>query len=161
MKALGVVLTVLGAFGGVSRFRWQLLSELRLGRALACDLAVLKREICVARRTLPAICLTLQEGGAGELFWEPLRALLEKGEMPVQRCWETVTRCLPGHFSVRLAPLGPLVGNGGAVLGKAIDEVREELLQDISNAERNMAVSMRLACAVCFSGACFLILMFY
>lgn len=161
MKVLGVVLTVLGAFLGVGQFRRQSLSELRLGRALTYDLAVMKREICISRRTIPAICLALQEGGAGEIFWEPLRDSIEKRDMPVQNCWEAVTRQLPDRFSVRLAPLGPLLGAGGADLGKAIDEVREELLQDLRAAEQNMSASMRLACAVCFSGACFLILMLY
>ena len=161
MKALGAVLTVVGAFLGFMQFRRQSVSDLKLGRALVCDLAVLKREICISRRTLPSICLAFRKSRTGAVFWEPLGRSLEMGGIPVQNCWETMTGRLPDNCAVRLAPLGPLLGDGGVILAKAIDEVREELLRDLIDAERNISLSMRLAGAVCLSCACFLILMFY
>lgn len=161
MKAFGVVLTIAGALLGSVQFWRQSVSELKLGRALAGDLAVLKREICISRRTLPSICLAFQNSRTEAVFWEPLRCSLEKDGMTVQHCWETVIKRLPDNCAVRLVPLGPLLGDGGAVLAKAIDEVREELLRDISDAERNLSMSMRLVSAVCVSGACFVILMLY
>lgn len=81
--------------------------------------------------------------------------------MPVQLCWEAATEQLPPALSVRLAPLGMLLGDGGTILASAIDEVREELLEDLGKAERELPMSMRLVGAVCFSSAFFLILMLY
>ena len=161
MKSLGVVLTLAGAFLGVFQFRRQSLTELRLGRALLCDLAVLKREICISRKTLPSICMGFGSTTSGQAFWEPLGVALKERGMPVQKCWESITGQLPERLAVRLAPLGALLGDGGTVLAGAIDEVREEMLRDLSDAERSLSLTMRLVGAGCFSGAAFLILMLY
>lgn len=161
MKSLGVVFTIVGAVLGVFQFRRQAVTEIRLGRALLCDLAVLKREICISRRTLPSICIGFGNSASGQAFWGPLRVALEERKMPVRQCWESITGQLPDALAVRLAPLGALLGDGGAVLAKAIDEVREEILGDLGDAERNLVLSLRLVGAVCFSGAFFLILMLY
>lgn len=161
MKILGSILMMVGALYAFLQFRRQSISELNLGRELAGDLAVLKREICISRKTLPLICLGFRNRRSGQVFWEPLRCILAEKKMPVQYCWETATEQLPPALSVRLAPLGVLLGEGGSILASAVDEVREELLKDLGEAERELSLSMRLVGAVCFSSAFFLILMLY
>ena len=161
MKILGSLLMMVGALYAFLQFRRQSIFELNLGRELVCDLAVLKREICISRRALPLICLGFRNRGSGQVFWEPLRCILAEKKLPVPRCWEAATEQLPPALSVRLAPLGLLLGDGGTILASAIDEVREELLKDLGAAERELSLSMRLVGAVCFSSAFFLILMLY
>ena len=161
MKILGSILMMVGALYAFLQFRRQSISELNLGRELVCDLAVLKREICISRRALPLICLGFHNKRSGRFFWEPLRCILAEKKLPVQRCWEAATEQLPPFLAIRLAPVGLLLGDGGTILASAIDEVREELLKDLGEAERELSLSMRLVGAVCFSSAFFLILMLY
>lgn len=159
MKAVGAVLILCGAIGGYLRFRRERLLMIRLGRALAGDLAVLKSEVCIRRRTLPAILeQELRCGIGADFFWTPFRALLVENRLSVRRCWEAALSGLPGRLRLHLAPLGAMLGEGGAPLAQCLDEVREELLREVHDEESRCANSLRLAGALCLSGACFLIL---
>lgn len=159
MKTVGAVLILLGAMGGYARYRQQRMLFLRLGRALVNDLAVLKREICVCRRTLPGILeQDLCRGAGAEYLWKNLSILMVDRTRGLENCWIMAARELPERLSERLVSLGPLLREGGETLGRAIDEAREELLEDLRGEERRNASSMRLAGAAFISGACFLIL---
>lgn len=159
MRAAGAVLILCGAIWGYLQFRRERMLTIALYRALASDLAVLKSEVCIRRRTLPAILSQeLTQGVGAAYLWIPFQTLLAQNQCSVQEGWHTVLQALPGQFRVHLAPLGALLAGGGAPLGQCLDEVREALLRDLHGEERHYADSLRLAGAICLSGACFLIL---
>lgn len=160
MKILGSGLIFLSALHVFLQFRLQKLLELRLRKALLYDLAILKSGICVYRKTLPAICETdLKNGLASQYLWKPLAKFMAEGYIPVYECWSIAVKNLPSSLGERLNPLGLLLSEGREPLGRAIDEVREELLSDIHTEESKISVSLRLAGATCLSVASLLILL--
>ena len=161
MKLLGAGIILFCTLYGYLQYRRQKQFVLQLGRILLRDLAVIRFEICIRRRSLPDI-LTCDviDGLGNEILWKPFVLLLgeKDGIMTIQQCWEDALERLPQMLRRRLYPLGSLLSIGGSHLEQLIDEVRRELLEDLCREERQQRMSFRIAGAMCFSGACFLIL---
>ncbi len=161
MKVVGALLILFGALWGHLQHRREIMLPLRLARALASDLAVLRCEICVSRRPVPVILeRDLSRGMGAEYLWHPLSRLLrEDGErMNMQNCWEAALAALPAPLMLCLLPLGPLLSNGGKSLEQAVDEVREELIRICRSEEERQAAQMKLSAALSISGACLAVL---
>lgn len=161
MKAAGILLIVFSAVWGYLVYRRSALQALRLIRALEEELGVLRCQICVYRRSLPAILDgELCRGVGGKFLWTPLSKRLRVGEGTIGECWERTVATLPREIAVRLSPLGSLLSIGGESLARAIDEVREELLLLERDRQERQKVDLRLSAAVCFSLAALFILAF-
>lgn len=161
MRAVGIIMIALSAVGGYSVYRRAALLKLQLIRALAEELALLRCQICIHRRPLPAILDgELCRGVGGEYLWKPLAEFLRRSEGTVQSCWEQAMDELPGMIAVRLAPLGRLLPVGGESLSRAIEEVREELLALAREQQERQSVELRLSAAVCFSLAALFLIVF-
>lgn len=164
MRLIGAILIFCGALWGYMKYRAQVMLPLRLARALAGDLAVLRSGVCVNRRPLPALLAReLSEGIGAQYVWIPFTNALacsaEGAGMTARDCWTQVVDSLPPPLSVWLLPLGPLLGSGGEVVDQAIDEVREELLCYVHTGEERRSEQLKLSAALCFSGACFVVLL--
>lgn len=161
MKLVGAVMILASAAGGYLVYRRSAVLTLQILRALAEDLALLRCQICVHRRPLPAILDSeLNRGIGGAYLWEPLAALLKRCEGTVSFCWESAVKALPPQIAVRLAPVGKLLPVGGDTLARAIDEVREELLALARVQQAQQPARLRLSAAMCFSVAALFILAF-
>ena len=64
----------------------------------------------------------------------------------------------PSALDAMLAPLGPLLPEGGEPLERAVEETREELTGFAGEERARQAAAGRLTAAVCLSGACLAIL---
>ena len=159
MKLLGAALLLgsAGAWSFLQRREGQL--PIRLGRALAEDLAVFRYHIQVCRTPLPELLEeVLTEGPGAERLWRPLRDLLWEGRDPLPRCWRMAVRPLPPPLGKLLAPLGPLLPAGGDPLAAAIEETREELTRFLREETVRQAARSRITTALCLAGACLVIL---
>lgn len=161
MRAAGIIMIMLSAAGGYYIHRRTAVLRLQLIRALADDLALLRCQICIHRRPLPAILDgELRCGIGGEYLWMPLEELLQRSQGTVQSCWEQAVGGLPDLIAQRLVPLGRLIPIGGEPLARAIDEVREELLVLAHEQRERQSVELRLSAAVCFSLAALFLIVF-
>ena len=160
MKWLGVVLVLWGALEGFLLRRRERLAPLRAGQALAEDLQVLRREVCLCRTPLPEILeRSLAEGEGARYLWGPLAALLRQaGERSLTDCWRQAAAGLPDPLERILAPLGSLLPTGGERLAEAIEETREELIRFLRAERERQAAEGRVTAALCLSGASLLIL---
>lgn len=159
MKVMGVALIFWGAMLGYTQFRRWMNLKIRLGRALINDLGILKVEVCIRCRALPVILeRELSDGIGAEYLWKPLLCRITSGNGAVRECWEEETANLPEQFPQRMAPLGAMLQEGGEPFSRAVEEVREDLRRDLYAEESRSALSVRLAGALCFSGASILVL---
>lgn len=155
MRWLGALLILSAAAGGFLLERRESLMPLRLAQALAVDLGTLSAGICRSRRPLPELLAKeLDRGPAADALWQPLLALLEGDAGPLAACWGRACRDLPSPLDAMLAPLGPLLPEGGGALGRAIEETREELSGFVRAERERQSAAGRLTAAVCLSGAC-------
>lgn len=163
MKMAGAMLIFLGALLGYIRNYLRMITPLKLARALACDLMALKSGVCISRRTLPALLERQLNGGVGARYlWIPFKDALEASSagdgMTVRECWGQTVDMLPSPLSKMMLPIGAHLGAGGEILGRAIDEVREELLTYIRITEEQRGEKLKLSAALCLFGACFVVL---
>ncbi len=160
MRALGALLVLAGAACCCLRRRRAGQLPIRVGRAVAADLAVLRYEICRRRAPLPQILEeSLDRGAAAQWLWSPLERLLrEDGERDLPQCWTAALEGLPEPLRRSLAPLGPLLPQGGRQLEEAIEEARSELGRFLREETARQADSSRVAAALCLAGACLTIL---
>lgn len=160
MRALGALLVLSGALGCYLRRRREGLLPVWIGRALLGDLAVLRSQICLRRTPLPQILEEeLAQGLGARWLWTPLgRALRGAGDGGLPRCWAGAVRNLPEPLDRLLAPLGPLLPQGGDRLGAAIDETREELAGFLRAETARQAEQGRVTAALCLAGGCLVIL---
>lgn len=159
MKLLGAMLVFVGALGGYVVYRRSSIQTLHLARTLSEDLAVLRCQICVHRKTLPSVLSRDLGQGAGNVaLWSPLQSLLDESENPVRVCWETASQSLPEPLERCISPLGALLPAGGEVLACAIDEVRRELLEFALRQQEQQPMRLRLAAAICLSSAALFVL---
>lgn len=158
MRGAGAVLILWGAAALFLQRRREELLPLRLGRALLEDLAVLACQVRVCRTPLPRVLSEhLAEGLGAVWLWRPLLERLG-GEESLPRCWRAAVRALPSPLDRLLAPLGPLLPEGGETLEAAIEETREELTGFVRAEAARQAGQGRITAALCLSGACLLIL---
>ena len=158
MRGAGAVLILRGAAALFLQRRREELLPLRLGRALLEDLAVLACQVRVCRTPLPRVLSEhLAEGLGAVWLWRPLLERLG-GEEGLPRCWRAAVRALPPPLDRLLAPLGPLLPEGGETLEAAIEETREELTGFVRAEAARQAGQGRITAALCLSGACLLIL---
>jgi len=161
MRTAGIVMIVLSAFGGYGVYCRTVMQKLQLIRTLTEDLALLRCQICIHRRPLPAILDSeLCHGSGGTYLWKSLAELLRRSEGTVQTCWEKAVSGLPEEVAVRLVPLGRLLPVGGEPLARAIDEVREELVMLARERQERQSVELRLSAAVCFSVTALFLIIF-
>ncbi|MBR2132737.1 MAG: hypothetical protein IJ955_09460 [Oscillospiraceae bacterium] len=161
MKLLGAVMILFCTFYAYVQYRRRERFLVQLGHALLQDLSLLRFEICVHRRSLPDILVNdLTEGVVSDALWKPLLRLLNErsATMTLSKCWESVLKELPQMLQKHLTPLGSFLSVGGRNLEQVMDEVRLELLEELHREESRQAMNFRIAGAMCFSGACFLIL---
>ncbi|MDE7244652.1 MAG: hypothetical protein K2O18_11865 [Oscillospiraceae bacterium] len=159
MKLLGTILILLGAAGLFILRRREGLLPLRVGQAVAADLAVLRREICVCRRPLPEICTEILTDGPGAAYlWGPLGRYLQENECSLPDCWARAAAALPAPLGPLLAPLGPLLPAGGEQLADAVEQTREELSRFLRAEAERQAACGKITAALCLSGACLVIL---
>ena len=160
MRALGALLVLAGAACRCLLRRRAGQLPIRVGRAIAADLAVLRLEICRRRAPLPQILEeSLSRGAAAQWLWRPLEDLLRRdGDRGLPQCWAAALEGLPEPLARSLAPLGPLLPQGGGQLEEAIEEAREELSRFLREESARQADGARVAAAVCLAGACLLIL---
>ena len=158
MRGAGAVLILWGAAALFLQRRREELLPLRLGRALLEDLAVLACQVRVCRTPLPRVLSEHLAEGLGAVWLG--RPLLERlgGEEGLPRCWRAAVRALPPPLDRLLAPLGPLLPEGGETLEAAIEETREELTGFVRAEAARQAGQGRITAALCLSGACLLIL---
>jgi hypothetical protein len=158
VRGAGAVLILWGAAALFLQRRREELLPLRLGRALLEDLAVLACQVRVCRTPLPRVLSEhLAEGLGAVWLWRPLLERLG-GEEGLPRCWRAAVRALPSPLDRLLAPLGPLLPEGGETLEAAIEETREELTGFVRAEAARQAGQGRITAALCLSGACLLIL---
>ncbi len=158
MRGAGAALILWGAAALFLQRRREELLPLRLGRALLEDLAVLACQVRVCRTPLPRVLSEhLAEGLGAVWLWRPLLERLG-GEEGLPRCWRAAVRALPPPLDRLLAPLGPLLSEGGETLEAAIEETREELTGFVRAEAARQAGQGRITAALCLSGACLLIL---
>ena len=158
MRGAGAVLILWGAAALFLQRRREELLPLRLGRALLEDLAGEHRQVRVCRTPLPRVLSEhLAEGLGAVWLWRPLLERLG-GEEGLPRCWRAAVRALPPPLDRLLAPLGPLLPEGGETLEAAIEETREELTGFVRAEAARQAGQGRITAALCLSGACLLIL---
>ena len=158
MRGAGAVLILWGAAALFLQRRREELLPLRLGRALLEDLAVLSCQVRVCRTPLPRVLSEhLAEGLGAVWLWRPLLERLG-GEEGLPRCWRAAVRALPPPLDRLLAPLGPLLPEGGETLEAAIEETREELTGFVRAEAARQAGQGRITAALCLSGATLLIL---
>ena len=156
MRGAGAVLILWGAAALFLQRRREELLPLRLGRALLEDLAVLSCQVRVCRTPLPRVLSEhLAEGLGAVWLWRPLLERLG-GEEGLPRCWRAAVRALPPPLDRLLAPLGPLLPEGGETLEAAIEETREELTGFVRAEAARQAGQGRITAALCLSGACLL-----
>ena len=159
MRGLGVLLILWAAAGGFVLERRRSLAPLRLAQALAVELGVLSAGVCRGRRPLPELLMgELSQGAGAAALWRPLLALLEGEQGTLSACWGRACRDLPSPLDAMLAPLGPLLPEGGEPLERAVEETREELTGFAGEERARQAAAGRLTAAVCLSGACLAIL---
>lgn len=159
MKWMGMVLIFLSAGYGYVIYRNSIVFTLRLLRAIADDLSLLKCRICVQRYAMPRILDEDLGGGlSGRYLWTPLAMRVSRAEGTLSDCWDRSMDELPPVISQRLSPLGKLLLVGGDTLGDAIDEIQKEMLQFAQDEEKRQIVNLRLSGAVCFSAAAFIVL---
>lgn len=157
MRALGTALILCAAGAGYVLRRREQLLPLRLGRALLADLSALEWGVCARRAPLPELLADL-EGLGARWLWEPLAAALAGEEESLPACWTRAADRLPPPLDRHLAPLGELLGAGGARLSETIGEARRALGEFLREEEARQAHQGRLTAAVCLSGAGLLIL---
>ena len=154
MKTLGAMLSLWGAGLFCLLRRQEGLLPLRMGQALAAELAILRYQICICRRPLPEICEEL----SGPLWASLGRLLREAADRTLPDCWAEAVSELPPPLDGYLASLGPLLPAGGERLAAAIEETREELTRFLRAEQVRQAAQGRITAALCLSGACLLIL---
>ena len=159
MKILGSLLLLGGAGLWCLMRRREGMLPVRIGRALLADLAVFSYQIRVRRTPLPELLEdTLTEGLGAEFLWKPLaKRLAEEGTSP-PRCWRESVQALPPPLGKMLAPLGPLLPEGGEVLTKAVEETREELTGFLREETARQASQGRITAALSLAGASLAIL---
>lgn len=159
MKPAGAALILWGAVWLWLRRRRETMEPIRAGRAVLADLAVLRYQVCVLRKTLPQL---LEETLADRPWlWRPLLVRLRAAEgagTSLPECWRQATETLPPPLGRILDPLGPLLGAGGERLAAAIEETREELARFLREETAQQADRGRITAALCLSGALLLIL---
>lgn len=163
MKTAGILFIIWAAAGWYLLRRKQETLSLRLGQALLDDLLQFRYQVCIHRVSLPAILSGILTSGLGAAyFWMPLRHMIEAkpngSRRSLPQCWMETAMNLPEPLSHILSSLGPFVPAGGDVLGKAIDEAREELTGFLRGERERQAMAGRLTAALCLSAACLLIL---
>ncbi len=159
MKLFGAVLIFLGAGGLYILRRREELLPLRVGQAVAADLAVLRWQVCVCRRPLPEICTEILTDGLGAAYlWGPLGQYLQEEDHTLPGCWVRAAEKLPVPLGRLLTPLGPLLPAGGERLADAVEETREELSRFLRAEAERQADRSKITAAVCLSGACLMIL---
>jgi len=156
MKLVGSLLVALGAVALYYSWRREARRSLCQGEALMGDLAVLRREMCLCRRSLPDILeRELAESAFTGLAW---RAMLENLEGDTDVAWSAFLTRLSSSFAPALSPLRRQLWTGGDMLARALDETREELARCLQQAKRADSERARLGSALCFSAAVLLIL---
>ena len=161
MRAAGAAAILLAAGYTCLLRRREGMRPIRVGRALLGDLSVLSYQICVLRRPLPELLEdALTEGPGAALFWTPLLAALQTaaGGPGLPACWRQAAEALPAPLDRMLAPLGELIPAGGERLSDAIEETREEIAGYLREETARQTGQSRVTAALCFSGACLLIL---
>ena len=163
MKVVGALLIMLSALWIHYRYLIETVLPLRLARALASDLAVLRRTIVIDRRPIPEILeRELNEGIGAEYFWEPFRRMFsDDADMlcaSVRDRWQSAITHLPNEVAACLVSIGPHLTVGGDTFVRVVDEAREALLCIARDGEAKRSAQMRLSAAFCLSGACFLIM---
>ncbi len=158
MKLFGCFLMILSAAGVFLAIRKNTLDRMRLAKALADDLALLRCGICVYRRPLEQILQSDLGQGVTAEFWNSLETLLAQRKGTVRCCWERTAETLPPSLDAILFPLGALLPAGGESFERAVNEAREKLLSCIRKQEEEQPVKLRLTAAVCFSAAMLIIL---
>ena len=160
MKITGAVLLLLGALGYCLLRRREGMLPLRLGRALLRDLALLHSHVCLRRTPLPQILEEVLTAGLGAVWlWEPLaNGLRAMEESSLPQCWTQAVQALPSSLGGLLAPLGPLLPQGGERLGEAIEETREELARFLREETARQADQRRVTAGLCLAGVCLVIL---
>ena len=109
MRALGALLVLWGAGLFCLLRRREGLLPLRMGQAIAAELAILRYQICICRRPLPEICEEL----SGPLWTSLGRRLREAADRTLPDCWAEAVSELPPPLDGYLASLGPLLPAGG------------------------------------------------
>ena len=161
MKVLGGILVAAGAIGAYLEYRKSAVRTLRLLRALAEDLALMRLMICIHRRALPDILTSeLSESMAAEFFWLPLAGLIAQSGESTIRCWEKTVALLPPLVGNHLLPLGKFLPVGGDELDHAIAEVRREMIASAHELQERQPGELRLSAALCFSASALFILIF-
>ena len=154
MRVLGAALLLAGAGWYCLARRREECLRLRLARALREDLLALRTGVCLRRDSLPRILEELGRSPARAL-WDALAAgLREEGVLP----WTRALEALPEPLGGILAPLGPLLAQGGGELAGAIEEAREELSGFLRTERERQAERSRVRAALSLAGACLAIL---
>lgn len=159
MKLLGAVLLLGGAGLWCLMRRREGMLPVKVGRALLEDLAVLSYQVRVRRTPLPELLEeVLPEGLGADLLWKPLARRLREEGASLPRCWRESAQALPPPLGKLLAPLGPLLPEGGGTLAEAVEETREELTRFLREETARQASQGRVNAALSLAGACLAIL---
>ena len=158
MKVFGCILIFVSACSVFLTIHRKNTERIRLARALADDLALLRCGICIYRRSLEQILETDLGQGDAARFWNDLADLLRSHRGTVRDCWERAAESLPTPLRTVLLPLGALLPAGGETFDRAVNEARDALLVCVRTQEGEQSVKLRLTAAVCFSAAALIIL---
>lgn len=154
MKIAGALLLLGGAGLWCLMRRREGMLPVRAGRAILEDLAVLGYQIRIRRTPLPELLEDiLTEGLGAELLWAPLAGRLKKEGASLPRCWQDSVQTLPPPLGRLLAPLGPLLPEGGGALAEALEETREELAGFVREEAARQASQGRITAALSLAGA--------
>ena len=156
MKLIGALLIFTSAIWCYFSICKESRRALQLGDALVADLAILRYEICIFRRSLPWILEErLCKDSRINQFWNIFLSELPKGTV---EAWKSFIILFPDPLDSLLGPLGQHLAAGEDTLARAIDETRAHLTEYISCKRHEQTNQERLRCGLLLSVACFLVL---
>lgn len=159
MKLAGALLLLGGAAWWTLLRRREGMEPVETARALLEDLAVLRCQIEVCRTPMPELLRDmLSTGPGGALLWKPLGDMLAREGAYLPDCWREAVGALPPPLNRMLAPIGPLLPEGGEALGEAVEETREELARFLQEETARQLEHSRVTAALCLAGASLVIL---
>ena len=159
MKLSGALLLLCGTgLWCLMRHREAML-PIRIGRALLADLTIFSYQIRVRRTPLPELLEEVLTDGLGaDYLWNPLARHLSEEGTSLPRSWQESVQALPPPLGKLLAPLGPLLPEGGGTLAEAVEETREELAGFLREETARQASQGRITTALSLAGASLAIL---
>ena len=151
LKALGLVLVLLGGFGVRRSLLAERMADIRLGEELCAGLDRLEQGIFRLRLPLPEILASCEAAGTvSRTLWREVRLGVE-GEQEFLAVWNGAAGGLPQPYRQLLLPLGQVLTGGER--RDLLLLTREEVHRAVEEKRRRKGEEDRLITAMCLSAA--------